>query len=632
MNNKGKIRIVNEGIEVFIVYDYNTKEIFQIISDNCTTINPNTTKKEDLIFGWEEGPGGSIKISPTSGIFHFGKQYSEKYVGTEFVRGIKTNHWTSCVFAPELDNVTAIVDWYFAVEDWVSSMGPLFAPVPVRAHWRGTRVNAQDPYTAFPFESVYEYSNFLPGLEVDPSVFNTPPGVYCEGRKAERAKPTVPTQFKMGVEVIQPRSIPMPVNIIHSARFWFDNHLNLSRVDYKPVSQIVTDIGSKHEMSEIYDYKNRLIYVQDLFLGNCSVLPLKDGMDIADIITHAKNNSYRTPMDFFDLSQYDYSYTGERPIRDGARADVWIAKRTDWPPGSDGKFESTFEWAFLTDDWIDSEGETVELDVPLELHIRTKLVSNPDVTYEQIHNVFAFDSEEPQAWDFDIRECLPQLETRHFSFSFDGKFWDQIGKYTTRLEYAIYAALSSSLQLSPLRIEEILYSKNKKGELQVFVTMIEKPSVTPIQPKMARTSTFVGEHEDWLEEIADRLQHLVKTNAFHVTLAIGWESDLIIMTALPDSFEEMEKLPGPVCPTTAPTTTPTTTPAMGMGAMLGITIVISLLVAGFLSMLINYIILKRSTGAGASGGGGPSGGTSMTSFTNRMFNPNGGAARATEPS
>jgi hypothetical protein len=183
-------------------------------------------------------------------------------VGTEFVRGIKTNHWTSCVFAPELDNVTAIVDWYFAVEDWVSSMGPLFAPVPVRAHWRGTRVNAQDPYTAFPFESVYEYSNFLPGLEVDPSVFNTPPGVYCEGRKAERAKPTVPTQFKMGVEVIQPRSIPMPVNIIHSARFWFDNHLNLSRVDYKPVSQIVTDIGSKHEMSEIYDYKNRLIYVQ----------------------------------------------------------------------------------------------------------------------------------------------------------------------------------------------------------------------------------------------------------------------------------------------------------------------------------------------------------------------------------
>merc|ERR1719495_1982900 len=60
--------------------------------------------------------------------------------------------------------------------------------------------------------------------------------------------------------------------------------------------------------------------------------------------------------------------------------------------------------------------------------------------------------------------------------------------------------------------------------------------------------------------------------------------------------------------------------------MIGIVIVISALVTAFLTMLINYVALRRSMsygGGGGGGGGGASSGTTMTSFTNRMFNPDG---------
>ena len=90
----------------------------------------------------------------------------------------------------------------------------------------------------------------------------------------------------------------------------------------------------------------------------------------------------------------------------------------------EGHFNSTFEWSFLTDEWLVSEGDTIEMVVPVKLHIRAKLNDNPDVKYEQIHNVYDFDDENPPFWDYDVGACLPEIKSRHFAFTIQG-YWDK---------------------------------------------------------------------------------------------------------------------------------------------------------------------------------------------------------------
>ena len=73
---------------------------------------------------------------------------------------------------------------------------------------------------------------------------------------------------------------------------------------------------------------------------------------------------------------------------------------------------------------MDSEGDEIEMNVPMKLHIRAKLNEDPSVKYEQIHNVYAFDDEAPPFWDFDVKACLPEIKSRHFTFSIAGN-WDK---------------------------------------------------------------------------------------------------------------------------------------------------------------------------------------------------------------
>ena len=67
-------------------------------------------------------------------------------------------------------------------------------------------------------------------------------------------------------------------------------------------------------------------------------------------------------------------------------------------------------------------------------------------------------------------------------------------------------------------------------------------------------------------------------------------SDVILLTAMPDSFKEMND-------DKKPTPTPSGGgggggESLGLGAMIGIAIVISALVAAFLTMLLNYVALR----------------------------------------
>ena len=54
----------------------------------------------------------------------------------------------------------------------------------------------------------------------------------------------------------------------------------------------------------------------------------------------------------------------QRRVRD-IDCDVWIAKRTDWPPGQNRT--STWEWYFMASSWVAFNSGKNESNIPIQL-------------------------------------------------------------------------------------------------------------------------------------------------------------------------------------------------------------------------------------------------------------------------
>ncbi|KAJ8306626.1 hypothetical protein KUTeg_017171 [Tegillarca granosa] len=101
-------------------------------NNECSTSNL-TTDDNNMLFGNKMGPSGSPHTYTTNGVLHFAKKFGEvffliplnkrkrrsynNYLGQTTVRGIKVNHWQSCMYWPELfANFT--LDYYFSGKVW----------------------------------------------------------------------------------------------------------------------------------------------------------------------------------------------------------------------------------------------------------------------------------------------------------------------------------------------------------------------------------------------------------------------------------------------------------------------------------------------------------------------------------
>jgi len=216
-----------------------------------------------------------------------------------------------------------------------------------------------------------------------------------------------------------------------------------------------------------------------------------------------------------------------------------------------------------------------------------------------------------------VAACLPEIPARHFAFNFAAGNYEKVGEFTTALKSAIHDALVENLGISPMRVESVNYWETEDKGIGVIVTLLEKPSIAELVLKVG--GTFDEEQEEWLDVVAGKLKKLVANNGLEIAVPLA--DNVMLLTALPDSFKEMENKEKPPKPDGGGGGGGA---SLGLGAMIGIAIVISALVAAFLTMLINYITLRRTMNT--AGTGALSSGTTMTSFTNRMFNPNGGAA------
>jgi hypothetical protein len=122
--NIGAVTFINAGEpNSGFIYNYNTSEVFELtptaLGTQCKTLTlEEAALRDNLIMGFNRTGKGGAHISSSSGIFHFGRQFHERYEGLKMVRGILTHHWQTCVHVEEFFNTTALVDYYFADPFW----------------------------------------------------------------------------------------------------------------------------------------------------------------------------------------------------------------------------------------------------------------------------------------------------------------------------------------------------------------------------------------------------------------------------------------------------------------------------------------------------------------------------------
>ena len=99
--------------------------------------------------------------------FQFGANYSETYLGNDFViRGIKAEAWTrnlsySTQYSPTLTvNGTFSLTYFFSLPSW-NWFRSNESRIPVRAEIKGETVTDNGTVTIYPFHHYYDYVQFF---------------------------------------------------------------------------------------------------------------------------------------------------------------------------------------------------------------------------------------------------------------------------------------------------------------------------------------------------------------------------------------------------------------------------------------------------------------------------------------
>ena len=215
-NNRGRVdfsgarhRHGGDVGPVRLIFLYTEKQWLSMNATHCTAHNLNNNARFMPFRGTFDAQGHG-HIAGVADVLHFGKKFNETYMGQDTVRGIRANHWRTCM---KTQGGNFSLDWYFSVAN--SSQEPPGHPTPLRlviegvykwsrngtvratGHWsRNGTVRATGHY----FKSSHEFVFFTPG-PVDNSVFQIPHGMFCDGSSVTRDFPPVPDQFSSHMQL-----------------------------------------------------------------------------------------------------------------------------------------------------------------------------------------------------------------------------------------------------------------------------------------------------------------------------------------------------------------------------------------------------------------------------------------------
>ncbi|XP_046581759.1 uncharacterized protein LOC124289197 [Haliotis rubra] len=493
-NNRALVSQTSQGLRALGYYYYNDNELL-VINPQPASGNP-TCKVQDLatsdnnfMFGLQRFRNGSDGTYPAGSAFEFGGNIPEMYLGRQTVRGIQTDAWKSCVYWKSLDS-TMNVTWYYTAQNiWQTASNT--KQVPVRCHVTGRRFT--DATTSYDFDHIYEFSDFLPYIDLGPKVFEVPDNTICPGRKNTKPLPQFGMYFKMKSELIVPTS-----SFVTFMWEWYDFSTKMSKFQYRPVPTAST--YRTNMVSEIHDYNTGTAYVIDTVDGNCTVHAIT-GLDSVKVDpTHVKMVSTQ---DFQHSVTGTLAYDGVRAVR-GIDCDVWVEERNDWPAPGSG-VNSTWEFLYATPIWLSQHGYGNNSILPVQLSIAAA-----SLPFYSTYNIYEYDDDEPSLLDFDITPCFGPTHKKDMKFVLPAQYSKLVSDEMTMFRYFILVTVAGYTTVSPIRITNIQVSFLDSKDVLVSFRLLDK---APLPGDVVNPATQLS-----LEDAVDILKYGINSGNFTINI------------------------------------------------------------------------------------------------------------------
>ncbi|WAR22901.1 hypothetical protein MAR_036570 [Mya arenaria] len=422
----------------------------------------------------------SAIMNPRLGTF---RGYQFEYLGVTTVRGITVDHWQSCQTWPQVAS-TFTLDYYFTASNWTDPLGQGVQPVPVRAVANGTQT-FKGAVTGRSFLHYYDFVDFQPSIPEDTTIFETPKGVVCVGRKGLLPIPELPRFYHYRQEILVAGH-----SEIYHADVWYDRDSQYIRYDYR---QLVPSppLNTTNPVTEVHDFNFGVRYLKNQVTGQCVTDAITNTtFDVGEKTSLLVNGSQiyalhmKDPMALFYLDS-NYSYTGMRPAR-GIMCKVFTAVRNDYNVPGFGRQMAVFEYYFLNDNSyeVPDDGDTMPRGVPVSLEVAVKQLG-----LKVSYNFLDFDESHPDISLFDVSACYSESAKLQFQVRFPGAY-----KTGTSVELLTEAAslLRAAASVDPIRLQDVRFDYDN-SQIYVYATLLDR---TPPQAQFTLLSNKEIEKQD----------------------------------------------------------------------------------------------------------------------------------------
>ncbi|XP_071940931.1 uncharacterized protein [Antedon mediterranea] len=355
-NLKMKTQYWVNGVEFVLIYA--EQEAYTMHYPDCVTTRFNAT-------GAAFGGIRNINIQNENIVLvdlpNFGLYLNEwEYIGQGNARGIPTNMWKTCIYYEPV-NATYQAEFQFSSEDYDTAGGNQQRPVRLKIMGRGLNdTTPGKPTEMVDYEYFVEYIWFRPQGFIPDFLYQVPFGVYCPDSQNQRQLPEIAQQFKIRSELAIPQ-----YSVFTYIDEWYDYGMNLSRVDYIPISDSF-DYGTV-PTTRIDDFNTGVAYTINKLDGNCSIQPIPISDTSGRPVGQGGNVRMATIAELFYLDT-EYFYKSVTPIRD-VECDIYTDILEE-------QGNVTIDWLFSTNDWTaTAEGNAEMTNIPIGLSYVTTQVT-----------------------------------------------------------------------------------------------------------------------------------------------------------------------------------------------------------------------------------------------------------------
>ncbi|XP_065930578.1 uncharacterized protein [Magallana gigas] len=504
--NEGRVRQLQEGIQLDAWYSYNTNEFIAYVPGGGCMVQQLSSSSQRFLIGYNSGNGGKI-YSAAQSLHMSGNGINEVYMGLSNVRGIAVDVWQSCQYWQSMD-ATMIVKWYFTASnpEWDTALG---VTVPVAARVTGV---IYDPNgTRRPFDHWYELIHYRQTVH-GASVFETPAGLQCPGRKNVKNLPTMPPAFSFMSEYIDKTR-----KIVSFMKEYYSFTEKMVMYYQRPLPSDNSPYGV-NDLREIHDFNTGVAYIIDTMYGNCTVQSIQQTFDTRYV---DKNHlRIRNAREFFYFDVINYTYEGVKTVRN-IDCDSWVGVRANWPtPG----VNSTWQWYFATNQWVEVNTGAAQGGTPVQL-----VIDAPAAAYHNEYNLYNFNVHTPDILKFDVGLCYVNRNRRKFQLTFSGDYKSAVDGNLETFKYNILKSLVSTLSVSAIRISNLNVYYSPTDIIVTFEILDVAPVVGDVKNVVKETP---------LDVAANTLQTKVKSSQFAIALDKKVFPNIPAMVPIKNSFTE----------------------------------------------------------------------------------------------